>query len=120
MKKTNKWEEPVDIICYYDLTTFSLRRIAKDFYFRCMSACEGAERDRYTNIYMALISTNSKMVHDGTESNPIFWRISKYDEKDDCCKENKELPRKMSYAEYQISQKEIQNKFLREEELEKD
>ena len=45
----------VTIICYDEETKME-REKAKAFYLNCMANSEGAERDRYTNIYLDLMS----------------------------------------------------------------
>ena len=46
-----------------------------------MQCSEGAERDRYVNIYMDLISTKKKLVHDQDDyffPEPTFYRVKKF------------------------------------------
>ena len=54
--------DTVEITCYND-TDVMERKEALDFYSECMSWSEGAERDRYYNIYFGL-KAGKKKVHD--------------------------------------------------------
>lgn len=45
----------VDIICY-GTTKQMTRGEAKERYLGFMANCEGAERDRYTNVYLKLMA----------------------------------------------------------------
>lgn len=47
--------DPVVVICYGQEEFWGDRNEAIAFYLEGMMACEGAERDRYTNIYCDLI-----------------------------------------------------------------
>ena len=47
--------DPVVVICYGEEEFWGDRNEAIKFYLEGMMACEGAERDRYTNIYCQLI-----------------------------------------------------------------
>ena len=44
----------VTVICYKEKTFFKTRKEAEDQYLEAMAMCEGAERDRYTEIYLQL------------------------------------------------------------------
>ena len=59
MAKTN---DVVTIVCY-DRTTKMKRQDALKFYINCMACSEGAERDRYVNIYLDLLD-GKKVCHD--------------------------------------------------------
>lgn len=48
--------DPVTVITYGQKQIWDSRAEAIAFYLEGMMNCEGAERDRYTNIYLALIS----------------------------------------------------------------
>jgi hypothetical protein len=76
----NKWDSPVDVVCQEDLTTFPTRRVARDFFFEGMCATDGAERDRYTAIFIGLVETDGKMVHDGEtwEEDPCIRSVSRF------------------------------------------
>lgn len=111
----NKNLRPVDTICYNELTTFETRKLATDFYLRCMSCSEGSERDRYTNLYLGLTQTNDKMVHDGEceyYEQPTFYKVGKYNPIHDCIEDDFELPKTMKYTEYLEYKKELENKDL--------
>lgn len=47
-------DDVVTITCY-NQTEQKTRREALAFYFEAMMCCEGAERERYTNIYQKLM-----------------------------------------------------------------
>jgi len=76
----NKWDNPVDVVCDEELTTFPTRRIARDFFFEGMCGTEGSERARYTAIFIALEKTDGKMVHDGEprEDNPRIRGVCRF------------------------------------------
>ena len=66
-----------------------------------MQCSEGAERDRYVNIYMDLISTKKKLVHDQDDyffPEPTFYRVKKF--VGNHAEVIDELPRNMTYKEY--------------------
>lgn len=66
-----------------------------------MQCSEGAERDRYVNIYMVLVSTNKKLVHDQDDyfcTNPTFYRVKKF--VGNHAEIIDKLPRAMTYKEY--------------------
>ena len=48
-------KDMVTVTCYGKTEKMS-RKDAMKFYLECMMMSEGAERDRYTNIYLGLIS----------------------------------------------------------------
>ena len=62
MKYTN-----VYINCGYNLMLFQSNNEAQKFFLDCMYGSEGAERDRYTSIYLDLKSGNSRFISDGSE-----------------------------------------------------
>lgn len=47
-------KNPIKTYCYGKLHEFPSIKKAMDFYFEGMGACEGAERDRYLDIYSKL------------------------------------------------------------------
>ena len=47
--------DSVTITCYGSTEVWDSRAEAMKFYLEGMTACEGAERDRYTNIYLQLL-----------------------------------------------------------------
>lgn len=53
MKTVNNID-PVIVVCYGEEEFWGNRTDAEAFYLEGMSACAGAERDRYTNIYLKL------------------------------------------------------------------
>lgn len=46
--------------CYGDRMEFESSEKAMDFFMQGMMACEGSERDRYTNIYCQLKNGQTK------------------------------------------------------------
>lgn len=48
-------EETVRTVCYGTEDIWQTREQAKQFFLRAMAACEGSEKERYTNIYMKLM-----------------------------------------------------------------
>lgn len=48
-----EFEDPVKVTCYGKTQTWE-RKDALEFYLDAMASCEGAERDRYVNIYYQL------------------------------------------------------------------
>lgn len=99
---------PVDVICSNELTTFPNRKTAIKFFYECMAMCEGAERERYTNIYMALTSSKSKMVSDEDYfTEPMIYRVGKF--VGDHCENLEKLPKPMTYKQY-LKYKESQEK----------
>ena len=47
--------DSVTVICYDESKVWDSRADAIKFYLEGMTACEGAERNRYTNVYLDLI-----------------------------------------------------------------
>lgn len=47
--------ETVRTVCYDTEDIWKSRELAKQFFLRAMAACEGSEKERYTNIYMKLM-----------------------------------------------------------------
>ena len=47
--------DSVTVICYGESKVWDSRADAIKFYLEGMTACEGAERNRYTNVYLDLI-----------------------------------------------------------------
>lgn len=72
----NRMNMPVDVICYGQREHFETRQEAKDKYAEAMTACEGAEQERYVKIYLALAHGTAGVVTDGfpekVESKPSF------------------------------------------------
>lgn len=50
----SKENDKITVVCYGREQIFNTRQEAKDFYLDCMNCSEGAERDRYTNIFLML------------------------------------------------------------------
>lgn len=48
--------DSVTTICYGQKQVWNSRKEATAFFLEGMNACEGSERERYTNIYMKLLS----------------------------------------------------------------
>ena len=66
-----------------------------------MQCSEGAERDRYVNIYTDLVSTNKKLVHDQDDYFFFFltfYRVKKF--VNNHAEIIDELPKNMTYKEY--------------------
>lgn len=57
--KQHRINDSVTVVCYGKKEVWDSREKAIKFYLEGMTFCEGAERDRYTNIYLALISGKS-------------------------------------------------------------
>ena len=51
---TAKHNDQVTVVCYGEEKVWESRAEAEAFYLEAMLACEGAERDRYMNIYIEL------------------------------------------------------------------
>jgi hypothetical protein len=47
-------KERIKVVCYGKAEYWDDREKAKEFYLDCMRNSEGAERDRYVNIYIQL------------------------------------------------------------------
>lgn len=54
-KSTTGVIDPVKVVCYGEETLWENRADAIAFFFKGMIECFGAERDRYTNIYIDLM-----------------------------------------------------------------
>lgn len=71
----DRMNKPVDVICYGQREHFETRKEARDKYAEAMAACEGAEQERYANIYIALAHGTADVVTDGSservESEPM-------------------------------------------------
>jgi len=57
----------ITIICYNQIETWHSRKNALKFFRDCARNCEGAERERYTNIVWDLEDKKS-ICHDGSSS----------------------------------------------------
>ena len=53
-KKSFTMRDPVEVKCYGKWEKYASRKKAMDFFFEWMLSCEGAESDRYKNIYCKL------------------------------------------------------------------
>lgn len=73
-----KWNKPVEVVCYNNLTIFETRSEARQFYTTALNMSEGSEKERYVNIVVDLITTDSRMVHDKVNSEPLILKIGKY------------------------------------------
>lgn len=51
--------DSVKVICYGVEETWDSRADAIKFYLEAMAACEGSERNRYTNVYLQLLEGKS-------------------------------------------------------------
>ena len=51
-------------VCYNQATVWQSRELAAEFYLEAMLACEGCERDRYTDVLLDLMAGKS-VCHDG-------------------------------------------------------
>ena len=54
VKKNFTMRNAVEVKCYGEWMKFSSRKKAMDFFFEGMLSCEGAEGERYKNIYCKL------------------------------------------------------------------
>ena len=54
--RTKRRIKMVDVICYGQRETWNSRQDAIKFFFEGMMCCDGAERDRYTNVYLDLMN----------------------------------------------------------------
>ncbi len=52
---TERGTETIRTVCYDTEDIWKSRYQAKQFFLRAMAACEGSEKERYTNIYMKLM-----------------------------------------------------------------
>lgn len=52
------------VVCYNHCEVWQSRAMASEFYLEGMYACDGAERERYTNVFLDLMS-GSAIAHDG-------------------------------------------------------
>jgi len=59
-------KEEIKVTCYGKTEVYDSREAAEDFYLKCMAGSEGAERDRYVNIYLQLREGKTKCT-DGEE-----------------------------------------------------
>lgn len=87
----------VDIICYGSLTTFESRMEAFNFYKRCSLNSEGAERDRYFNIIVGLVSSENNMIHDG--EGDMFRNITEFKD-GHCGNVIKDMGEWVKYSDY--------------------
>lgn len=52
------------VVCYNQAEVWKSRKEATDFYLEAMYACEGCERERYTNVMLDLMA-NRAVAYDG-------------------------------------------------------
>lgn len=57
-------DKSVKVLCYGEVTEYATRKEAISHFRQAMSCSEGAERERYTNIYLDLIETDDNFVYD--------------------------------------------------------
>ena len=102
-----KWDNPVDVVCGEELTTFPTRKIARDFFFEGMCATEGSERDRYTAIFISLEESDAKMVHDGDprEEDPLIRGVCRF--KGDHIGDRQRFDQPTTYNSYMDSKKSV-------------
>lgn len=74
----NKMNMPVDVICYGQKTHFNTRLGAASYYRDCMRGSEGAERERYTNIFFALTEGDASVVSDGSSERKVTENPTRY------------------------------------------
>lgn len=55
-------KKDITVVCYGKAEHWSSREKAKTFYLECMACSEGAERDRYVNIFLQLEAGNNYCV----------------------------------------------------------
>lgn len=48
--------DSVTVICYGETKVWDSRKEAEQFFLEGMAACDGAEKERYTNIFLDLVS----------------------------------------------------------------
>lgn len=58
-------------VCYNQATVWQSRSMASEFYLEAMCACEGAERERYTNVLLDLMA-GLAVCHDGATKH-LTW-----------------------------------------------
>lgn len=51
-------------VCYNQATVWQDRSMAAQFYLEAMCACEGCERERYTDVLLGIMAGNA-VCHDG-------------------------------------------------------
>lgn len=57
-------EGEVVVVCYNQAEVWQSREMAAAFYLEAMCACEGAERDRYTEVLLDIMA-GKLICHDG-------------------------------------------------------
>lgn len=57
-------EGEVVVVCYNQAEVWQSREMAASFYLEAMCACEGAERDRYTEVLLDIMAGKT-VCHDG-------------------------------------------------------
>lgn len=57
-------EGEVVVVCYNQAEVWQNREMAAAFYLEAMCACEGAERDRYTEVLLDIMA-GKDICHDG-------------------------------------------------------
>ena len=67
---TNK----IKILCYGKISEYDNRKKAIDFFRECQICSEGAEQERYTNILMDLIFTDSTFIYDDEDDYEYYIR----------------------------------------------
>lgn len=58
-------------VCYNQATVWQSRGMAAEFYLEAMTMCEGAERDRYTEVLLDIMA-GMPVCHDGV-TRMITW-----------------------------------------------
>lgn len=51
--------DSVTVVCYGETKVWDSRKEAEQFFLEGMAACDGAEKERYTNIFLDLVSGKS-------------------------------------------------------------
>lgn len=64
-------KEHIEITCYGKKKVWMDREAAKQFYLECMAGSEGSERDRYTNIYIDLMSGKTECFDEEQEETDL-------------------------------------------------
>ena len=59
-----KIDEEIITVTYGKEDKWNSRKRAEKFFIECMMGSEGAERDRYTNVYMKLLNGNNYCTDD--------------------------------------------------------
>lgn len=70
LKESND-KDQVYVVCYNDLEIWESRKAAQDFYALGVQSCEGAEKERYVNVFMDLMN-GEPIAYDGDDEDFIM------------------------------------------------